>query len=155
MALGLTLTLAGLGVRPSVFVPGTIVLALAGLAAFARANGYRLAHAGYTPIVSQGCWDVPLAFALRRGARAFLFRRSFDVATGELSESYAVYALPPSASEEMAPYLGFRTEGLGAPLGHLPAAALRFERDQVARDDLDAGLAALGAIATPGAGTAT
>jgi hypothetical protein len=145
--LGLALAGFGLAGRPSLAVLGAALLSLAGLAAFARANGYRLPHAGYARIVTYGCWDVPLAFAVRRAGRVFLFHRSFDCPTGALPDSYAVYALPGAASEETARYFAFSPEDLGEPLGQVPVGALRFDGSQVARADLDVGLAALGSEA--------
>jgi hypothetical protein len=148
--LGLSLALAG---RPALAALGTAVLTCAGVAAFARAHGYRLPHAGYTRIVTYGCWDVPLAFAASRGSRSFLLRRTTDDPTAAVPDRYAVYALPPANSLEMLPYLDFRPGDLGPPLGHLPTSTLRFEGNGVATADLDRGLATLGSDVTrPAAG---
>ena len=146
---GFALLSVGLAGSPAMALAGAAALVFAGLRSFAAAQGYRLPRAGHLSIVPQGCWEVPLAFAVRRGRRAFLFHRAFDAQTGALPEEYTVHALPERAPLEALPFVNFQPPAASRRLGQVPAAELRFEHRggaQVARAGLDLALARLHAL---------
>lgn len=149
IVLGLALLGAGLAGSLPLALLGATVLTLAGLRGFAAAQGYRLPRVGHVAITTYGCWQQPLAFAVRRRGAAFLFHRGFDPATGVLPETYSVYPLGAGEAPEQLPYVDFRLPA-GSPLGHVAVAALRFEHRgcrQVVTADLDAALAGLAPVA--------
>lgn len=112
--------------RPAWAAVAAAALGLALLQWLAETNGYHLPRPGRTRIVTYGCWDEPLVFAVRRRARTLLFLRQFDLA-GNLAAEYQVFALPIMSEAEVRTSWSFQPLPEGHLLGGVPATALRFD----------------------------
>lgn len=146
LGLGALLVGAGRSGAPSLVAAGIAALFLTGLRVFATAHGIPWPPAGHLGIVTRGCWETPLAFAVRRGPRRLLFQRTPDPATGALPEEYSVYLMPPETPLDRLRFFGLEPPTESRLLGEVPTAALRFDHrrgSSVAKGELDAALAAL------------
>lgn len=101
LLLGGLLVLAGAATHPGVVAAGWLFLGWAGLVWFAESNGYAMPRPGWTPILQYGCWEAPLAFAVRRRHRLLLFWREFQPAAADYANAYAVYELPPMSDADV------------------------------------------------------
>lgn len=128
--LGLLLLLLGATAAPAALPFGWTAIGLTLFAWVAEVEGFAVPRPGRTPIVGYGCYEVPQAFAVRHRGRCLLLSRDEDPETGGWTADYAVRELP---GFEAAGLRGVRCafpgpgERIGAVLGRVPVAALRFE----------------------------
>jgi len=143
-ALGLALVLLGATVAPAALPLGWVALGLALFAWLAEVEGFALPRPGRSPIVGYGCYEIPQAFAVRYRGRYLLLSRDEDPVNGGWSAQYSVREL---RGVEAAGLRGVRCafpapqERIGAVLGEVPVAALRFEHRERASYLVTASLA--------------
>jgi hypothetical protein len=128
---------------------GCAALAITFFAWVAETDGLALPRPGRVAIRTAGCFDIPLAFKVRRGERVLFFIREEDPEGGVWSYVYTVrdrpkgtdgwepcYELPPALCS------GWSLRG------RVPAADLRFEHHErityVTRGSLERSLSAAG-----------
>jgi len=112
--------------RPAWAAAGWIALGLALLLRLIESSGYPLPRPGRTRVVAYGCWEQPMAFALRRRSRTLLFYRVAGEA-GQQPDEYQVFALPPMDEIEIRNSWSQQPPPEGHLLGRLPISELRFE----------------------------
>ena len=128
---------------------GWAALAIAFFAWVAETEGLALPRAGRVAIRTGGCFDIPLAFKVRRGERVLFFVREEDPARGVWSDVYTVRERPKGTDgfepcSELPPAIrsGWSVRG------RVPAADLRFEHHErvsyVTRGSLERSLSAAG-----------
>jgi len=94
---GLALVLLGATAWPIALPLGWTALVLAFFAGVAEADGIALPRPGRAVIRPYGCWETPLAFAVRHGDAALLFTRDEEPDRGGWSDSYTVRQRPDGA----------------------------------------------------------
>jgi hypothetical protein len=109
---------------------GLTALALAAFAWLAESSGYSIPRPGRAPILGVGCGDWPLAFAVNRRGRHFLFTRETAGMSDPWPDEYSVYEVPAVnwldvACSAWGPPVGARRLG-----GTIPTRDLRFEHHE-------------------------
>jgi len=142
---GLGLLVLGATVQPLAYPLAWAALALAFFAWVAEADGLAIPRPGRLRISRYGCWETPLAFAVRHGGRDLLFSRDEDE-DGAWSSAYAVRERAAVPGTHALNELPLAETGDWALHGHVPVAALRFEHHErvsyVTRRSLDRALGA-------------
>ena len=145
---GLALIVLGLTAWPLALPLGWAALGLAFFAWVAETHGIPLPRPGRSPIVSQGCWEIPLAFTVRHGDSVLLFSREDDPEHGGWTDVYAVRQRPNFAGADPRWELPLSPESEWSLRGRAPVASLRFEHHErvsyVHRGSLERALASAG-----------
>lgn len=124
---GAALLVAGLAGPPWLTPAGWGALGLALFAGMAESEGYAIPRPGRSPIISVGCWDVPIAFGVSRGGRHLLFTRGTASTDESWSEEYAVYELPSLGEGQIRTALAEPKAGAQALEVRVPMTVLHFE----------------------------
>jgi hypothetical protein len=125
---GLVLVVLGTTAWPLALPLGWTALVLAFFAGVAEAEGIALPRPGRAVIRPYGCWETPLAFAVRHGGEALLFTRDEEPERGGWSDSYTVRRRPDGADVDPRWELPL-APGSEWPLrGRTPVASLCFEQ---------------------------
>src|SRR5262245_46439685 len=111
---------------PAWTAAGWCAIGLALLRWLAEASGYHLPRPGRTRVIAYGCWEQPMAFAVRRPSRTLIFYRPFE-ASGDLPDAYQVFALSPMDEREIRSSWSQQSPPEGHLLGQVPLSTLRFE----------------------------
>jgi hypothetical protein len=72
---------------------GDVALATVVLYVLAAIGKVSLPRLGRRRILTCGCWETPLSFALTLGGRRFVFLRDLAWGSAEVADRYRVYAL--------------------------------------------------------------
>jgi hypothetical protein len=144
---GLALVVLGATAWPLALPLGWTALVLAFFAWVAEADGIALPRPGRAVIRPYGCWETPLAFAVRHGDAALLFTRDEEPDRGGWSDSYTVRQRPDGADVDPRWELPL-APGSEWPLrGRTPVATLCFEQQgrvsYVTRESLERALASV------------
>jgi hypothetical protein len=142
--LGLALLLVGSSIAPAALPFAWTALGLALFAWLAEAEGFALPRPGRTPIAAYGCFEVPLAFAVRHRGRWLLLSRDEDPVDGGWAAEYCVRALRGLDSAGLRGVRGAfpaPQEWTAPVVARVPAAALRFEHRERASYVVTASLA--------------
>lgn len=147
-ASGLALLALGATVWPVAVPLGWTALGLAFFAWVAEADGFAVPRPGRVAIRTGGCFDIPLAFTVRRGERVLFFAREEDPELGGWSDMYTVRDRPKGTdSFEPCYELPPGTRSGWSLRGRTPVTALRFEHHErvtyVTRGSLERSLGAL------------
>jgi hypothetical protein len=142
---GLALLALGATAWPLALPLGWTALGLVFLAWVAEADGVAVPRPGRVAIRTCGCWEIPLAFTVRRGDRVLFFVREEDPARGAWSDVYTVRDRPNGTDFEPCFELPLGPGGEWSLRGRTPVAALRFEHHErvsyVTRESLERSLA--------------
>ncbi len=142
---GLALLALGATVWPLALPLGCTALGLAFFAWVAEADGIALPRPGRVAIRTYGCWETPLAFAVRRGQAVLLFSRDDEPDRTAWSDMYIVRQRPDAAPVDPRWELPLAPVNDWSLRGRVPAASLRFEHHErvsyVTRGSLERALA--------------
>jgi hypothetical protein len=142
---GLGLLVVGATTWPPALSLGWGALGLAFFAFVAEADGLAVPRPGRVAIRTCGCWEIPLAFTVRRGGRVLFFVREEDPDRGGWSETYAVRDRPNGTDFEPCFELPIGPSSEWSLRGRVPVATLRFEHHErvsyVTRKSLERSLA--------------
>ena len=125
---GLVLVVLGATAFPLALPLGWTALVLAFFAWVAEADGIALPRPGRAVIRTQGCWETPLAFAVRHGDTSLLFTRDEEPDRGGWSDSYTVRERPDGADVDPRWELPLAPGNEWPLRGRILAATLRFEQ---------------------------
>jgi hypothetical protein len=145
---GLALLAVGATAWPLALPLGWSALALAFFRWVAEADGLAAPRPGRLAIRTVGCWEVPLAFTVRRGDRVLFLVRDEDPEGGGWSDVYTVRDRPNGTDFEPCFELPLGPRSEWSVRGRVSAATLRFERHErvsyVTRRSLERSLAGAG-----------
>ena len=145
---GLALIVLGAMGWPFAMPLGWMALGLSFFGWVAETNGIPLPRPGRSAIVTQGCWETPLAFTVRRRGTVLLFSREDDLEHGGWSDVYAVRQRPNVAGVDPRWELPLSPDSEWSLRGRAPVASLRFEHHErvsyVQRGSLERALASAG-----------
>jgi hypothetical protein len=127
---GLALVALGATGLPTALALGWAALALAFFAWVAEAEGIAVPRPGRVAIRPLGCWQVPLAFTVRRGRRVLLFTREENADEGGWSDTYTVRQQEGSTALSPCWELPLGRCNEWALCGRAPVRALRFEHHE-------------------------
>jgi hypothetical protein len=127
---GLALLALGAMGWPLALPLGWAALAFAFFAWVAEADGIALPRPGRAAIRTYGCWETPLAFAVRHGKAVLLFSRDEELDRGAWSDMYTVRQRPDGGDVDPRWELPLDPGSEWSLRGRIPVTALRFERHE-------------------------
>jgi hypothetical protein len=104
---------------------GDVALAVVVLYVLAAIGEVSLPRPGRRRILTYGCWETPLAFALTLRGRRFVFLRDSAWGSAAVPDHYRVYAL--SAEDDLGPVWTPQPRPGSTYLGDVPMAELHFD----------------------------
>jgi hypothetical protein len=142
---GLALLVLGATAWPLALPLGWTALGLAFFAWVAEADGIALPRPGRAVIRTCGCWETPLAFAVRHGDVVLLFTRDEEPDRGAWSDTYTVRQRPDGADVDPKWELPLVSPSEWSLRGRTPVTTLCFEHHErvsyVTRGSLERSLA--------------
>jgi len=142
---GLALLVLGATAWPLALPLGWTALVLAFFAWVAEADGIALPRPGRAVIRTYGCWETPLAFAVRHGGAVLLFTRDEEPDRAAWSDTYTVRQRPDGADVDPRWELPLAPGSEWSLRGRTLVASLCFEHHQrvsyVTRGSLERSLA--------------
>jgi hypothetical protein len=126
---GLGLLVLGATVQPLAYPLAWAALGVAFVAWVAEADGLPIPRPGRLRISRYGCWETPLAFAVRHGGRDLLFSRD-ESDDGAWSSTYALRERAAVPGTNALYELPLAESGDWALRGQVPVATLRFEHHE-------------------------
>jgi hypothetical protein len=145
---GLALVALGVTGLPAALPLGWTAVALAFFACVAEAEGIAVPRPGRVAIRPLGCWQVPLAFTVRRGRQVLLFTREENAEDGGWSDTYTVRQQEEGRTGSPCWELPLGRCSEWSLRGRAPVRALRFEHHErasyVERRSLERALAGTG-----------
>jgi hypothetical protein len=142
---GLVLLVLGATAWPLALPLGWTALGLAFFAWVAEADGIALPRPGRAVIRTYGCWETPLAFAVRHGDAVLLFTRDEEPDRAAWSDTYTVRQRPDGADVDPRWELPLAPGSEWSLRGRTLVASLCFEHHQrvsyVTRGSLERSLA--------------
>lgn len=126
---GLGLLVVGAAGVPLALPLAWTALGLAFIGWVAEADGLHLPRPGRLPIRTYGCWETPLAFAVRHRGRELAFAREEDE-TGAWANEYTVRERPPVPGADLRFEMPLGATGGWTLVGRTAVAALRFQHRQ-------------------------
>ncbi len=145
---GLALVALGATGLPMGLPLGWAALGLAFFAWVAEAEGISVPRPGRVAIRPLGCWEVPLAFTVRRGHQVLLFSREENAEDGGWSDTYTVRQQEDGKTLNPCWELPLGRCSEWSLRGRASVRALRFEHHErasyVERRSLDRALAGTG-----------
>jgi hypothetical protein len=142
--LGLGFLLLGATVLPAALPLGWTALGLALFAWMAEVEGFALPRPGRLAIVTYGCFDVPLAFAVAHRGHWLLLSREEDPIDGGWASEYCVREMEGLDSAGLGGVRGAfpaPQERTAPVIARVPASALRFQHRERASYVVTASLA--------------
>jgi hypothetical protein len=127
---GLVLVSLGATGWPVGLALGWAALGLAFFTWVAEAEGIAVPRPGRVAIRPLGCWEVPLAFTMRRGHRVLLFTREEDAEDGGWSDTYTVRHREGGTAAPPCWELPLDRSSEWSLCGRAPVRAFRFEHHE-------------------------